>query len=149
MTKCSLFDKKYAYEIYNLRTYVELIIGTKFVWFLMCTFNSVHILTEFSRESVGRILCTYFFYKYIYIFLKISCNICRFFFLQIWRKDYFGALLVERNIPVIAIIEYFSGQNGRLLNIDISHRGLPVCQDTVQWISRTYEPDIVCVQPSV
>lgn len=67
MTTFSLFDKKYAYEIYSLRTYVELIIGTKFVWLLKCTFNSVQIVTEFSRESVGRILCTYFLYKYIYI----------------------------------------------------------------------------------
>lgn len=67
MTTFSLFDKKYAYEIYSLRTYVELIIGTKFVWLLKCTFNSVQIVTEFSRESVSRILCTHFLYKYIYI----------------------------------------------------------------------------------
>uniref|UniRef100_A0A8W8LA91 Uncharacterized protein n=1 Tax=Magallana gigas TaxID=29159 RepID=A0A8W8LA91_MAGGI len=51
----------------------------------------------------------------------------------VWRKDYFQYLLLERNIPVIAVIEYFSGgQNDRLLNLDISHRGLPVCQDTFQ-----------------
>lgn len=75
--------------------------------------------------------CIYFanLYKFRY-FLKFRVIFVA-FFLQVWRKVYFQYLLLERNIPVIAATEYFSGQNGRLLNLDISNRGLPVCQDSV------------------
>lgn len=73
------------------------------------------------------------------IFLKFRVIFVA-FFLQVWRKVYFQYLLLERNIPVIAATEYFSGQNGRLLNLDISNRGLPVCQDSVHWISGSWRP---------
>lgn len=84
--------------------------------------------------------CIYFanLYKFRY-FLKFRVIFVA-FFLQVWRKVYFQYLLLERNIPVIAATEYFSGQNGRLLNLDISNRGLPVCQDSVHWISGSWRP---------
>lgn len=83
---------------------------------------------------------------YLYTRYAFQNNVTSVAFLQIWRKDYFGAILVKRNIPVFALTEYFSGQNDRLLNMDISHSGLPICQDT-QWICRAREPAFVCVQP--
>lgn len=83
---------------------------------------------------------------YLYTRYAFQNNVTSVAFLQVWRKDYFGAILVKRNIPVFALTEYFSGQNDRLLNMDISHSGLPICQDT-QWICRAREPVSVCVQP--
>ncbi|XP_052720851.1 uncharacterized protein LOC128192304 [Crassostrea angulata] len=47
-----------------------------------------------------------------------------------WRMDYFGGLLKEEKVSLIPLIVYFAEQNERALCINISSRGLPVCQET-------------------
>lgn len=45
--------------------------------------------------------------------------------------DYFGNVLMEEKVSLIPLIVYFAEQNEKALYIDISSRGLPVCQETV------------------
>lgn len=44
--------------------------------------------------------------------------------------DYFGGILKEEKVSLIPLIGYFVDQNDRALCIDISSRGLPICQET-------------------
>lgn len=45
--------------------------------------------------------------------------------------DYFRDILMEEKVSLIPLIAYFAEQNERALCVDISSRGLPVCQETV------------------
>lgn len=44
--------------------------------------------------------------------------------------DYFWGILKEEKVSLIPLIVYFAEQNERALSINISSRGLPVCQET-------------------
>eukprot|EP00105_Crassostrea_gigas_P012669 XP_011428731.1 PREDICTED: uncharacterized protein LOC105329238 isoform X2 [Crassostrea gigas] len=47
-----------------------------------------------------------------------------------WRMDYFGGILKEDKVSLLPLLVYFVEQNDRALCIDISSRGLPICQET-------------------
>lgn len=52
--------------------------------------------------------------------------------LKIWRKDYFITLVEKEKALFSPVVKYFSEYNDRMLYMDLSSTGLPVCQETAQ-----------------